>query len=737
MSNIKLFLIILFLLCISYILYSIINSISNKKKSHENYNRILDGKVGSSSISKMIHTQPTTIIPPTPTSSSTLYSNEVTWVDKWCNMPDVKSKLSGFLVTKGNKLYISMFKITEDTNQQTPKLNYTSEIDENTMYIYTNEFVLPGKGQQKMQLVTYGIKNVCNSSRTELCNGMVSFVPSSLKDKVNTQFVKQITNTGKSYLVHKPTNLMITYFYITQPMIDAANMYPTGQIGGQKFATFYMTETPDMQFNVLANNKVGDLIMLTYIGNGLDNIFPFKTSAKLKNVNINQVFNIEINNEIDVNVEKGNIYIKKPILGIRGETIIQNKRLQYIPLNDKVGRIAVTPDASNDKSSSWEVVKPLGCDNCSKPNVCKNNKCQPCDEGSYYINGNCQVCNSGIVSSDKLSCFEGNLKTLGYVYENHPGNVQMADGTWLSLADVLTFISGPPDSVDSECFRYSDVKQVNSQYVMLGENVKPDVISNGWNYTKSLVKNWYDSFKNYVENAINSVKSWATNVSSETLKWVQGAGKSVLKDFVSIGGWISCNVKKELKAIANEFNKIAKFMVGIVEKADKAFKSAGDWIVGEARIVWDYINKPLTLYINAYFGGAPCEYYIKRKISKIDAIKAVEPVIVDPIRTQMTVLIKRAIEEILPEFYPFIEILMPFIEDIPGYNDKVNQLIAKLIELDFMVNSISSIVDNVVNPVIKTGCSIFDPDVSVKKIELKSPEKVVIDPKTESAFDDL
>ena len=95
------------------------------------------------------------------------------------------------------------------------------------MYIYTNEFVLPNTGQLKMQLITYGMMNKCNSLNSKLCNGMVSFVPINLNDKVNTQFVKQITNTGKTYLIHKPTKLMLTYFFITQDMIDVANKYPT------------------------------------------------------------------------------------------------------------------------------------------------------------------------------------------------------------------------------------------------------------------------------------------------------------------------------------------------------------------------------------------------------------------------------------------------------------------------------------------------------------------------------
>jgi hypothetical protein len=473
-----------------------------------------------------------------------------------------------------------------------------------------------------------------------------------------------------------------------------------------------MSETPDMQFNVLSNSKVGDILMLTYIGNGVNNMFPFKTSAKLKNANVNQIFNIEIYNEIDVNVEKGNIYIKKPILGMRGETIIQNKRLQYIPLNDKVGRIAVTPDASNDKSSSWEVVMPLGCDNCNPPKVCKNNKCQSCDEGSYYINGNCEVCNNGIVSDDKLSCFEGGLKPLGYVYEDKPGKVQMADGKWLSLSDVLTFIAGPPDDSSSdECFRYGGCKPLTFW----------NCIVDAYDWAKDRV----NDAVHFVENAANTVGDWAKKAGSDALNWAQGAGNSILKEMIKIGNAISCYARKALRAIAETFKKIAEFLVDIARKADKAFKSAGDWIVGAARTVWDYINKPVGLYIDSYFGGAPCEYYVKRKISKIDGIKSIEPVIVDPIRTQMTVLIKRGIEEILPEFYPFIEILMPFIEDIPGYNDKVNQLIVKLIEVDFIVNSLSSMIDNTIIYAVKSGCSYLDPpDLSGLEIKISDDDEI-------------
>lgn len=711
MRNRKILIITVLFIFLVYIIYQIIQTIKHKNQINKKNEYYVTNDIISKNPKKL---------PPPPNSPPKNPKLPVTWVDKWSSVPDVKNKLPGFLVTKGNNLYLATNVIKEDTQKNIPNLPLKSEIDSNTLFIYTNEFVLPSSPTfpRKMQLITYGMKDTCNSTDSRLCTGMVSFVNTNLDDSINTQFSKSITDNGKTYLIHKPTNLMITYVYISQDMIDAANMYPTGQIAGQKFARFYMSETPDLIFNVLGNNKVGDIAMFVYIGNGLSNQFPHITTVRLKDVKprlladtkgfINMNFEISLQNEIDIDTKNGKILIKKEEKGLKGDKVLVNKRLSYIALNDKVGRISTKPDENNDKSSDWQIVMPGLSKDCKKSEVFVNGKCKSCGDGYYYSLGICQKC-LGQVSDDKLSCFLG-LELLGQVYEEHEGYVKMSDEKWLTIADLLIFIAGPKDDSD-ECFRYGGCSW----------SAPWNCIVDAGNWIKDRTMDAV----NFVKNAVDKVGSWAKQATSDALKWAESAGKTILSRLIKMGNAISCYARKAMRAISDTVIMIANLISDFGDMAKRAIMKVLDWIKNAGETVWNKLKEPVGMLINIVLEGTVCEYSSERKISKLSAVKALEPALVPRLRLTMMELVKSFIN-IATNYVltPILILIMPFIEN--ELSPYIDGLIQKALRTNELQITITTIADPIVGELSKISC-IYLNGPSIDDIQITVPDNIEFD----------
>ena len=221
----------------------------------------------------------------------------VTWVDTFQNSKEVKSKITGIFTVENNNLYLSESIWKTPAIQQGP---FITDKDANVVYIFNND--------NKSQLISYGVPEKCNlldTTQKTLCNGMISkYDISSVPDVYNTQFIQQVNSNGRKYIMHGPTKLMVTYIFITQEMIDIVNKYPLSQQTPWNY--FTLVQTPSIKFVVNTFNKVGDIIPFVFLGNGLEDIFPYNyqvvldmTISSNKNIPFNEsskIYNVMMNN---------------------------------------------------------------------------------------------------------------------------------------------------------------------------------------------------------------------------------------------------------------------------------------------------------------------------------------------------------------------------------------------------------------------------------------------------------
>ena len=267
----------------------------------------------------------------------------------------------------------------------------------------------------------------------------------------------------------------------------------------------------------------------------------------------------------------------------------------------------------------------------------------------------------------------------------------MEDGTFIGITDLLTFIAGPSDDSGSECFRYGGC----SWYAP-------------WNCVVEAA-NWIaDRAKdvgNFIKNAVDKVGDWAKQASSAALNWAKNAGKSILEGLVKIGNAISCGVRKAFRAIASFFGDI-------FEKIKSAVNSAISYLSKATDKVWDVIKTPIGIGIDIVLEGTHCEYKVQRDISKLDAVKAIEPVLVPNLRFTVLQLVRGILNTVSGGILtPILAIVMPLVD--PYILPHIDGLLAKALETNELTSAITTIADPLVDQISKISCKfLISPDIN-------------------------
>jgi hypothetical protein len=728
MSYKKIILIIILLLIIGFLVAFLYNKI--KKQSKKVGKKIIKLN-NQNSNSKSIETYQNDNIINLDTESP------VTWVNTWQQSPEfLKYKLKPFFLDKNN-LYISdmIFKFN-------PILGpFNQAPDETSVFIFTNydpnssilEF------RNKKQLITYGFKDNCNvpqntskDNYSALCRGIITLESKFIEDKYNTQFEQKLSSKGIPFLQHKPTKLMVCYITVTKELLDAVNMYPIDNIQAP-FNTFYISDIPDLSFNIGTYMQPGDIVPLVYVGNGLVNDIPKIIQIQLSNKYIKTVnpgdtfgyttkkFDVVLNNYSKLTTN-GNWIIQVLQNSTSISTSPSNfitKRLYYLPFG-KFFILRTKPDIE-DGTSDWEFAMPGLSTNCSSSQIYFNGQCTDCPQGqnpnsfktdclpdcppgTYLFSNSCQKC-EGIVTSDKLNCLT-NGKLVGKVYQNRPYEVQMEDGTFISVTDLLTFIAGPDENGSNiECFRYQNENNQCS-------------LDKPWNCIVEGAEWILDRAKDvgtYLKNAVEKVGSWAKNVGSAALEWAKNAGKNILEGLIKIGNSISCAARKVLRDISSFFSNIFEQMKNAVTTTFNYIKNKFLSLVDK---IWGTIKTPLSMAISFYLDSVQCDYLNLRENypdEKKDAIQLLEPYFVPNIRTGLVAFVSEllivATEGVIA---PIINVILPLVSDY--IYPKIDGLIIDLLEKEQIINSILSTTDVIISK-ISFSCDWLKPPDDVDDLK--------------------
>ncbi len=365
---------------------------------------------------------------------------------------------------------------------------------------------------------------------------------------------------------------------------------------------------------------------------------------------------------------------------------------------------------------------------------------------------------------------------IGYVDDAHVGLIRMSDGKWIPIGDAFTLIAGPGYK---EGF---DFLGIGGAIVSAAETVAQGTMDL-YNKAKSGIMtatDWVEARARdvvaFTQAAALSVSSWAKNMSESVLYWAKNTGLSIVKNLIDIGNKIGSFARD----VANKIANTAKNTVNIIKEnvydkglkvgglliadattqaanavkdaavqainllaslptlARQALEKAINWIRKQASYVWDKIGGPVGVLLNIILQGAPCEYYVSRKISGLEAVKAIEPPVIPNVRDAMLQLIESAISVASAGILtPLIAVIMPIVQQFSDLNEKIDGLLSDLFHQDFMVTAITTVADPIINNVMGKGCSIFDsPDTS--DIPITSDDDFDDDEEVDdSAFADL
>jgi len=350
-----------------------------------------------------------------------------------------------------------------------------------------------------------------------------------------------------------------------------------------------------------------------------------------------------------------------------------------------------------------------------------------------------------------INTFIKKIKYLGYVDDSRIGEIKTEDGKWISIGDMFKFIAGP-DVVEGFGF-FDDIGRGIKGAVNTVVNTAKDVgnkIASGTMTAVDWTVSRANDVGNFATNAAKDVGSWAKNVSGDALNWAKGAGQIVVKNLVDIGNKIGDTARKAANTIkdtatntintikTNVYDKGLKVAGNVIadgsvqaamavkkaaeqainllasfpEIARQAVNKAIEWLKGASNKVWDTIRQPLGLIINLILEGSECEYAVQRNISKLDAIKSIEPAFLP----KMSIVIIEFVKSILNTasagiLTPILTLIMPFVE--PYITPHISDLLSKAVETDEAVSAITTIADPVVDQVAKISCQfLIPPDIN-------------------------
>jgi len=364
---------------------------------------------------------------------------------------------------------------------------------------------------------------------------------------------------------------------------------------------------------------------------------------------------------------------------------------------------------------------------------------------------------------------------IGFADDNHVGQLRMSDGQWIPIGDAFQLIAGPGSSTENFGFIQSDMEwftfldTLQSDWKHMTPNEKKEYFSHNREYFRRLCWPWESCAWNWAEDLYNkardglmtagdwikarasdvaaftqaaasSVGTWAKNAANSTLDWAKGAGQLVVKNLIDIGnkiGSFARDAANKIKETAvNTVNTIKDFFVDIYGKARDAFEKAINWIKGAASFVWDKIGGTVGIFLNIMLQGAPCEYYVARKISGLEAVKALEGPLIPNLRDIMIEVVKSALSAVTAGILaPLLAVIIPIVQQFSDFNAKIDGLLISLFEQNFMISAITTVADPIVTNLMSKGCSMFSPpDVSDIDIKIDiNLDDILLD---DSAFDD-
>ena len=361
-------------------------------------------------------------------------------------------------------------------------------------------------------------------------------------------------------------------------------------------------------------------------------------------------------------------------------------------------------------------------------------------------------CNAGPrIQFNKKILPKAEKQYIGYIDDAHIGDIKTTDGMWIPIGDIFHLIAGPGKGEGFSFF--GDIGDAFKSAGNAIADTAKDVgnkIASGTMTAVDWVEHRANDIANFAENAAKDVGSWAKNISGDALNWAKGAGQLVVKNLVNVGnniGSFARNAANTIKdtsistvntiktnvydkglkvagnaiadtsvtaanAVADAAKQAINFLASFPEMAKQAVNKAIEWLKGAADKVWDAIKGPIGTIIDIVLEGTHCEYKVQRDISKLEAVKAIEPVLLPKLRDVVLQFVKSILNTASGGILtPVLYLIMPFVE--PYIDPHIEDLLAKALETNEATISITTIADPIVDQVAKISCQFLNPpDIS-------------------------
>ena len=247
----------------------------------------------------------------------------------------------------------------------------------------------------------------------------------------------------------------------------------------------------------------------------------------------------------------------------------------------------------------------------------------------------------GVVDAIQIECTKRKV-TIGYVDDNHVGQLKTPDGDWIPIGAMFTLIGNTPKM--AEAFAFMGTGPVREGFGC-GWSAPWDCAKDAFNaitasgeaaigWIKDTAGKVYNSVQDFVVNTWDTVSSWAVGLGTAFYEWAKNAGATFVQTMVSIGNGISDGLKAGFNFVANSIGPFITSIINDIYDGLKKFVNVlsdlaeivKDFVMGIIRKItgsmgkwWTILKTYLAAIITVAFRGRQCLFL---KYSKTDPYKA-------------------------------------------------------------------------------------------------------------------
>jgi hypothetical protein len=282
-----------------------------------------------------------------------------------------------------------------------------------------------------------------------------------------------------------------------------------------------------------------------------------------------------------------------------------------------------------------------------------------CPDSSQYIN-QINTRSGAVVDAIQVQCTPRKV-TIGYVDDNHVGQLKTPEGDWIPIGAMFTLIGNVPTMQEGFAF----INPSNASNASTGsregygcgwsapwdcaEDLYKSMVGIGSGvigFIKDQAGNVFNTVKDFVVNAAMTVGDWAKNLGTSFYEWAKSAGATFVQNMITIGNGIGDGLKAGFAYIGNNIadfvtklgNDILDGLKKFVNVLAELAEIVKDFVMGILRKItgsmgkwWTYLKTYVAFLITKIMRGRQCLFLHYSKSEPYKALRYLVFLLANPI----------------------------------------------------------------------------------------------------------